>query len=53
MGGCFGSDPEDQYKENELLNYLEDPICGRCCDEDCPQCEHCYEFKCDCVCEDE
>ena len=31
MSGCFGSDPEDRYFENQLLNYLDDDYCCDLC----------------------
>lgn len=45
MAGIYGSDPEDRYFEQQLMDYLDDE-----CE---PVCEGCEEYEKDCVCEDE
>lgn len=48
MSGCYGSDPEDQYFENKLMEHI-DVECfycvnpNKCLDSDVPACEACIE----------
>ncbi len=57
MAGCFGSDREDRWKENECLDRGEDRTCSNCGDydgacEDCGKCAPCGYCACEAELED-